>query len=256
MRSNDVPTMAKSTLRLGRVVAVLLVLASACSVATPAVARAVMDGSRPCPAATEACSVAAVTRYLDSITDPSIIPSIPLTATARRFENGLDTGDTPEAIRATLAADALLVRATEERRVVAVPTGPSTFDVIVRYLVQTNDEHPATAHVMERFTVISGLIDEIDAVMCIAAGAHESSRNRPPAEIPDNQGMAGIIGGAVCMRSLPAAATTGSGSAWRCLAGPSWRPRSRRPHRRSGRHGRSPSSRRVASPSRGRSIAS
>jgi hypothetical protein len=189
-----------------RMVAVTVALAVAGALA-PGIARAV-GGSEPCPAATETCSVSAVTLYLDSITDPSIIPSIPLTPTARRFENGLDTGATPEAIRATLAADSLLVQATDERRVVAVRTGPSTFDVIVRYLVQTKDAHPATAHVMERFTVVGGFIDDIDAVMCIAAGAHESTRNRPPTEIPGNQGVTGIVGGAVCMRSLPATATT------------------------------------------------
>jgi hypothetical protein len=170
--------------------------------------------SRPapasCPAATEDCSVAAVTRYLDAITDPAQIPLIPLTPTARRYENGLDTGSTSEAIRATLAADALLVRATVERRFFVDQVSPSRFEVIVRYLVQTKDEHPATAHVMERFSVLGGAIDEIEAVMCIAGGAHETTFNEPPAEVPGNQGVAGIVGGAVCLRSLPAVATASS----------------------------------------------
>jgi hypothetical protein len=162
------------------------------------------DGGR-CGRSSHLCAEQAVRTYLASLTDPSQIAEIPLADDVVRHENGLDTGHSAAAVRQNLAAEHLLVARVAD--VTLFLSGSSPVDVFVRYLVLTKDTHPATVHVMERFRYDDGRITEIDAVLCIAVGGYEGSRNAPPAEVPGNQGTAGIAGGAICTRSLGAVGT-------------------------------------------------
>ena len=106
--------------------------------------------------------IAAATKYLESIVshDPSEVPFAP---NARRFEQGLPHGDSPDEIRAGLRASAMDV---------VTGMGP------VRWVVEEASDqavaffevslsHGGTCRLAERFRVRDGRIEEIEAIFTI-----------------------------------------------------------------------------------------
>ena len=119
--------------------------------------------------------IATATRYLDALVshDPT---DVPLAPGAWRTEEGRNSGQGADDIRRRMKSDQMQV-ITAVRDVRWFVDGP---DAIALYLL---DAAGATVHAAERFRVVDGLIEEIEAIFFISPVAQQNRWPVDPSQV-------------------------------------------------------------------------
>jgi hypothetical protein len=148
------------------VLAVLAALASA--VVVPAAFGSSPSGG--CVKNSRACVIEAGGKYLAALVshDGS---GVPLAPDAQRTENGDNTGDGADAIRAGLESPVMdVIVGVRDVRWFVDGEHATAFYLLDSSTFPPSPAHTATAHIAERFRVRDGLIHEIEAVFWITPG--------------------------------------------------------------------------------------
>ena len=125
----------------------------------------------PCHDSSADCMISAATKYINALVshDPSNVPFAP---DVRRRENGIDTGDSADAIRQSLSPptpNQIITGARDIRWFVDAKND----DAIAFYLLDVATTPPQVVHLSERFRVEHGVITEIEAIFSVN-GIHDS----------------------------------------------------------------------------------
>jgi hypothetical protein len=161
---------------------IALVMCSATAIpataGAPAARKACTDPSR-------ACMIRTATTYLDALLSHDA-SQVRLATSARRTENGSDTGDGDAEIRKSLSPPTPDEVNTGIRDKRWFTTGDQA---IVFYLLDTSTLppsplHTTTTHIVERFRINHGLITEIEAIFWIDPGPTEGGSGWPA---PDHE---------------------------------------------------------------------
>src|SRR3954454_13992607 len=157
----------------------LIALVMCSATAIPATAGAHSTGN-PCTDPSRACMIRTATTYLDALLSHDS-RQVRLATSARRTENGKDTGDRAVAIRKSLSPptpDEVNAGIRDKRW---FTTGDQA---IVFYLLDTSTLppsplHTTTTHIVERFRIDVGLITEIEAIFWIDPGPTKEGSGWP-----------------------------------------------------------------------------
>lgn len=139
------------------------------------ISQEVLALHRLCQEDTRACVIESATAYLDALVshDPS---KVPLAENAKRWENGVNTGQNAEAIRNGLKNYFGFKTIQNLHNLRWLVDGNQA---IVFYLIESNFPythiHYGTTHVVERFKVQQGLIEEIEAIFCASANKNKEN---------------------------------------------------------------------------------
>lgn len=148
-----------------------------------AIGSPVASGAQPkarCTDASRRCVISAASKYIEALVshDGSQVPTAP---NARRTENGLETATSGEEIRNDLTTnqgDRAIYQSRDIRWFV------DGTQAIAYYLLDTSapgtsSPHTATVHLAERFKVVRGLIQEIEAIFWVTPGPTPASSQWP-----------------------------------------------------------------------------
>lgn len=159
---------------------ILLALVLASVTALPATVATAQATPQPCTDPSRACLIATATTYLDALLSHDA-RQVRLAPAARRTENGMDTGNDAAAIRKSLTPPTPNEVNTGMRDKRWFTVGD---EAVVFYLLDTSTLpvtplHTTTTHIVERFRVDHGLIEQIEAIFWVSPGPTEEGSGWP-----------------------------------------------------------------------------
>jgi hypothetical protein len=143
----------------------------------------------PCVDSSRACLIATANTYLDALLshDGS---RIRLAANARRTENGMDTGDDAATIRKSVTTPTPdeVNTGMRDKRWFVDGDQATAFYLLDTSTLPPTPLHTTTVHLVERFRVKRGLINEIEAIFWVAPGPQQEGSGwpKPQSEAPSS----------------------------------------------------------------------